>query len=205
LIETALGRRTTADEGWIGWREGLAPPPEAHFLYINSSKVVARYNTSRWAIDYLFTVGSDACRGSLGGFDSASLPGSRGCILFSTDIDRGVMPDIATAGVCATPLGSVSITGKNQTDLLCSPLMKPNPALNSCAFAINQNVADQVSKEMTKASGCKNGTWPRETGIGQECPNDKSTSPKSAGIAWYPTTMSLAYSAIITALFLVFV
>jgi hypothetical protein len=186
LTRTDMGRRTIAEEGWIGWREGSAPPPEAHFLYINSSKIVGRYNASRWTIEYLFSVGSDTCRGSLVDLDYVNMPGSRGSILFSTDIDRGVMPDVAATGTCATPLGSVSIIGKNQTDPSCSPLMKPNPAPNACAFAVNQKVADQVSKEMTTASGCKNGSWPLGTGIGQDCPNDKSTLAKSSGIASYP-------------------
>jgi hypothetical protein len=49
------------------------------------------------------------------------------------------------------------------------------------------------------------GSWPLGTSIGQDRPNDQSTLPKLAGIASCPTTISLAYSAIILVLFLAFI
>lgn len=187
--------RGSVKSGVIGWdidnaQPNLGPQPDK-YLSIDSSPAPSQTNQSNWLLEYSFFVGKSRC--SVSDEDRFSR-GSVGKIFFDTDRKSGAMPDIATFGPCPFTLGIVGITGQNQTDADCPLVSTPSPAPTSCAFTVDSQAFDQISKAMVDTSKCKNVTWPNGTGIGNHC-DQSSTPAKNSEIKafqWNPFTMMLS-------------
>lgn len=132
----------------------------SHQLY----QKISYENESNFALEYILGVGEDYCYGI-----NPPYPREHGFVYFNTSNITGEMPDIAASGPCPLPLAVIGMMGPNQTNPTCPLLTSPRPPPVSCAFSVDTQIADQISKAMVEASTCKNVTWPNGTGIGNPC------------------------------------
>jgi hypothetical protein len=166
-----LGTWAVGESGSMGWSEERTdpkwPPPGDSVLAINSSQAVVADNSSWWSLEYEFRFGPrpNDCSGpgfqpQSGGSQTSNAWFYTGSMFFNISNSTGAMPDMKSGGSCSVGLGAVGFTGQNDTDPRCPALswLRPNPS--SCAFSIDNNVTDQVSRAMVNASQCKGGTWP---------------------------------------------
>lgn len=158
------------------WNREWAPPPDKHIM-INStaSEAVVYNNESIFAIEWFFGLGDgERCRPAPKQPPYADY--TRGLILFNTSNVTGVMPDITSGGPCALPLGAIGYLGANQTDATCPLLSRPRPTPALCAYLIDAQLEDQVSKTMVNESRCGDKfKWPTRA---QTCPKSEGSIVK---------------------------
>lgn len=182
------------ESGSMGWNERTThpewPPPGDSVLAINSSQYVIVDNSSSWSLEYEFRFGSDDCSGPGFHFESGGTHISTarfytGAIFFNVSNSTGAIPDIKTGGSCSVGLGAVGFTGPNKTEPSCPGLLWPRPSPSSCAFSIDDGVADQVSRTMVNVSKCNGASWPI---LSEKCASHTSDS---STIYWSITTALL--------------
>jgi hypothetical protein len=172
-------------DGFIGWDKDDSQPnfgaqPDK-FLPIDAVDAIGRSNASSWLLEYMIFVGRDRCFGTTADRD---LRRSVGEVYFDTSNTTGIMPDAKAFDPCPFNIGVIGITGQNQTDPVCPLLSSPRPAA-TCAFKVDSQTFDQVSKTMVDTSKCKNVTWPGGTGIGNRCdPNKATAKSESSALRW---------------------
>jgi hypothetical protein len=172
--------------GFVGWdimtaQETWAPPPDK-FLAINSSNEPSqdiisptfpdpRYhsNETSWTLVFSILFSSSHCSERIE---------HRKRIFFNTSINSGVMPDLRAFGSCPNASVAIGVEGQSQMNETCVQVTSLDPA--PCAFPVDQQILDRVSKEMVDITKCSNVTWPNGTGIGTQCKWGKSLSSISS-------------------------
>jgi hypothetical protein len=187
----------------IGWDKDNSDPnfgaqPDK-YLSIDSTIYISHDNGTSfpisWVLEYTVSVGRDRCFGTDSDRD---LRGTMGEIFFDTSIKVGIIPDEKAFDPCPLNIGMIGITGQNQTDSVCPLLSSPRPAA-TCAFKVDSQTFDQISKTMVDTSKCKNVTWPGGTGIGNRCdPNKATAKSESSTLQWdsFHTVLLLTLLAI---------
>jgi hypothetical protein len=94
------------------------------------------------------------------------------------------MPDLNAFDSCPQVSAAISIEGegKSQMNETCIQLTSHDPV--PCAFTVDQQTLDQVSKEMVQLTKCSNVIWPNGTGIGSQCTGGKSLRSESHVLRW---------------------
>src|ERR1700761_3495775 len=188
------GEERFVEDGFIGYnllttQSTWAPPPDK-FLAINASKIPSQdiqytrfpdvppnpSNQTSRILEYSISFSSPIC---------SNLTERRERILFNTGLSFGAMPYLNAFGSCP-PVSAAAISiegdGKSQMNKTCIQLTSPNPI--PCAFTVDQQTLDQVSKEMVQLTKCSNVTWPNGTGIGSQCTGGKSLRSESHVLRW---------------------
>jgi len=161
---------------FIGWgdedKQAKWAPPADMYLSINNTELLAgRAEDASYTIDLDFYMNTEHCTGTMLNIHRR--------IVFNTSL-TGIMPNLKTADTCATVLGSLSIDGRAQNNS-CLQMTPQQPPPVTCAYNIDSKAVDDISKEMTVASGCPNAVWPNTTGIGMRC--DPNAKAKSDGVS----------------------
>jgi hypothetical protein len=187
----AASAKISYDDGFVGWDFRKAPatwtPPPDTFLAINSSVKPSRKNESVWMIEHNFYLASPDCN---------STPIRKDWIYFNTSIDTGIMPILSASNTCLSPWRTISIGDRDQSNDTCTPTYPEHPP-TSCAFSVDEQVVDQISRQMVINSGCKNVTWPNSTGIGYRCDQFQRYDPVKISDAWRRSSTSIGLLVII--------
>jgi hypothetical protein len=118
-------------------------------------------------------------------------------IHFDIDREKGEVPDIAAAGPCATPLGSIGVEKEVKMmdgGAMC-PVLKPGPQpTQACVLSVNETVADLVAVAMLQEASCPDQTWPNVTGLVGKCRPQSSGQEKQWRGAVLATSLIAAFT-----------
>ncbi|KAF2667537.1 hypothetical protein BT63DRAFT_480486 [Microthyrium microscopicum] len=153
---------------------GAAPP--SPFLLINSTSQMVNTTSQSFMLQYRFGLWNNCSVIRKEMKDNYASKNSiydiSGEVYFNVSREHGDTPNISSGGKCATPLGAIGILNRtaDEEGWACPDLQSPPPKPDSCAFIVNDSVANAVATAMVSEMECmQKETWPNFTGIVGKC------------------------------------